>query len=156
MDGNTRLCTATVSTALRESFGVDGQPGSLADIDSADALFFVGHNPASQQTVMWMRVLDRLAGANPPRLVVVDPRTTTTALHSAVHLSPRLGTNVALLNGLLHLIVANGWIDREYIEQHSRGFTMLERTVARWTPERTAAVTEVPQRSLEEAAEILG
>src|SRR5438270_113091 len=54
MDGNTRLCTATASAALRESFGADGQPGTLSDIDRTDALFIVGHNPAAQQTVMWM------------------------------------------------------------------------------------------------------
>ncbi len=156
MDGNTRLCTATASAALRESFGADGQPGTLSDIDTTDALFVVGHNPASQQTVMWMRVLDRLAGANPPRIVVVDPRTTATALKASVHLSPRLGSNVALMNGLLHLIVKNGWIDRDYIERHTQGFYVLERTVERWTPERTSSVTDVPAARIEEAAEVLG
>lgn len=156
MDGNTRLCTATASAALRESFGADGQPGTLSDIDTTDALFIVGHNPASQQTVMWMRVLDRLAGPNPPRIVVVDPRTTATALKASVHLSPRLGTNVALMNGLLHLIVRNGWIDRDYVERHAQGLYVLERTVASWTPERTSSVTEVPAALIEEAAEILG
>jgi ferredoxin-nitrate reductase len=156
MDGNTRLCTATASAALRESFGADGQPGSLADLDTTDALFLIGHNPASQQTVMWMRVLDRLAGPNPPRIVVVDPRTTATALQASVHLSPRLGTNVALMNGLLHLIVKNEWFDRDYVERHASGFYVLEQTVAQWAPARTAAVTEVPAAQLEAAAEIIG
>jgi anaerobic selenocysteine-containing dehydrogenase len=156
MDGNTRLCTATAAAALRESFGADGQPGTLSDIDTTDALFVAGHNPASQQTVMWMRVLDRLAGPNPPRIVVVDPRTTATALKASVHLSPRLGTNVALMNGLLHLIVANEWIDRDYIERHAQGFYVLERTVKQWTPKRTSSVTEIPVALIEEAAEILG
>ena len=156
MDGNTRLCTATASAALRESFGADGQPGSLADVDTTDALFLMGHNPAAQQTVMWMRVLDRLAGPKPPRIVVADPRTSASALKASVHLSPRLGTNVALMNGLLHLIVKNEWFDRDYVERHASGFYVLEKTVERWTPERTSSVTEVPVRLLEEAAEILG
>src|SRR5690349_20707859 len=79
MDGNTRLCTATAAAALKVSFGSDGQPGSYKDIDTTDAIFLVGHNIASQQTVLWMRILDRLAGANPPKLVVMDPRKTATA-----------------------------------------------------------------------------
>ncbi len=79
MDGNTRLCTATAAAALKETFGCDGQPGCLADVDSADCLLMVGHNAAATDTVLWMRVLDRLAGARPPRLVVIDPRRTPAA-----------------------------------------------------------------------------
>jgi anaerobic selenocysteine-containing dehydrogenase len=52
MDGNTRLCTATAATALKETFGADGQPGTYADIDSCDAIFLYGHNMAETQTVL--------------------------------------------------------------------------------------------------------
>ena len=62
LDGNTRLCTATAAAALKESFGSDGDPGSLSDIDICDTMFLVGHNVAETQTVLWARVLDRLAG----------------------------------------------------------------------------------------------
>src|SRR5436309_1088671 len=79
LDGNTRLCTATASQALRETFGSDGQPCSYTDLDVTDCLFLVGSNLAENQTVLWARVLDRRAGPNPPRLVVVDPRRTPTA-----------------------------------------------------------------------------
>ncbi len=68
MDGNTRLCTATSAAALKLSFGTDGQPGSYTDIDTTDAILHVGHNVASQQTVLWMRILDRRQGSNPPKL----------------------------------------------------------------------------------------
>src|SRR3982751_1044360 len=66
-DGNTRLCTATAAAALIESFGTDGAPGSYADFDVTDAVFMVGHNMPSTQTVLWSRVLDRLEGPNPPK-----------------------------------------------------------------------------------------
>ena len=122
MDGNTRLCTATAAAALKETFGADGQPGSYTDLDTTEAIFHVGHNIASQQTVLWARILDRRRGPNPPKLVVVDPRATATAKEADVHLAPRVGTNVPLLNGLLNLIIEAGQIDRDYIEAHTVGF----------------------------------
>lgn len=66
LDGNTRLCTATSAAALKESFACDGQPGSYTDIDHADVIALFGHNMAETQTVLWSRVLDRLAGPAHP------------------------------------------------------------------------------------------
>ena len=73
------------------------------------------------KTVLWMRILDRLASANRPKLVVIDPRTTETAQAADVHLAPRLGTNMALLNGLQHLLVAGGHVDRAYVNRYTVG-----------------------------------
>jgi ferredoxin-nitrate reductase len=156
MDGNTRLCTATAAMALIESFGSDGDPGSYTDFDVTDAIFHVGHNIASTQTVLWARVLDRLHGPNRPRLVVVDPRRTATAKEADVHLAPRVGTNVPLMNGLLHLVLKHGRLDQDFITNHTVGFEALEKTVAGWTPERTEAITHVPAAQLHAAADILG
>jgi ferredoxin-nitrate reductase len=156
MDGNTRLCTATAAAALKESFGTDGQPGSYTDLDTTEAVLHVGHNIASQQTVLWMRILDRRRGPNPPKLVVIDPRATATAREADVHLAPRLGTNVPLLNGLIHLIVEAGQIDRDYIAAHTLGFGELAETVRRWPPARVEEVAGVPVDRLRAAAAILG
>jgi len=82
MDGNTRLCTATAAAAMRESFGSDGQPGSYRDIDFTDCILMVGHNMAATQTVLWSRILDRLAGPDPPKLIVIDPRLSNSGEHS--------------------------------------------------------------------------
>jgi ferredoxin-nitrate reductase len=155
VDGNTRLCTSTSSWALKLSFGTDGQPASYTDIDQTDALFLVGHNMASTQTVLWSRVLDRLEGPNPPKLIVVDPRMTDTAQKATVHLMPRVGTNVPLLNGLLNLVIDSGAIDKEYIDHHTVGFEELKSTVAKWTPTLVEKVTSVPAKKLREAAHIL-
>jgi anaerobic selenocysteine-containing dehydrogenase len=111
---------------------------------------------AMTQTVLWMRVRDRLEGPNPPQLVVVDPRATVTAKRATLHLAPRVGTNLALMNGLLHLIVKAGHIDRPFIDEHTTGFDTLEKTVARYTPEMVEGITRVPAKKLREAAEILG
>src|SRR4051812_9731326 len=144
MDGNTRLCTATAAAALKISFGTDGQPGSYTDLDVTDAVLHVGHNIASQQTVLWMRILDRLAGANPPGLVVIDPRETETARTATVHLAPVVGTNIPVLNGFLNLIIGSGKIDVDFIERSTVGFSELKKIVSTWTPEKVAEVSGLP------------
>jgi ferredoxin-nitrate reductase len=156
MDGNTRLCTATAAAALKATFGSDGQPGSYTDLDTTAAILHVGHNIAEQQTVLWARILDRLAGENPPKLVVIDPRQTYTAKEADVHLAPKVGTNIPVLNGLLNLIIQAGHINPEYIATHTVGFETLKATVSQWTPERVEQVANVPARDLQAAAEILG
>jgi len=155
-DGNTRLCTATSDAALKISFGTDGQPASYTDIDVTDCIMLVGHNIASQETVLWMRMLDRLAGPNPPKIVVIDPRVTFTAQKADVHLQPKLGTNVAVLNGLIHLLVKNGQIDENYINQHTTGFELLKKQTLKWTPELVEEVSNVPAGKLMEAANLIG
>ncbi|MCK8613512.1 nitrate reductase [Gordonia sp. C13] len=156
VDGNTRLCTATAAEALKESFASDGQPGSYTDIDHADVIALFGHNIAETQTVTWMRILDRLAGPNPPQIVCVDPRPTPVARHATVHLAPLPGTNVALMNGLLHEIIANGWIDEDYIDLHTVGFDELRRRVEQYPPEVVADVCGVSADDLRTAAHTLG
>ena len=156
MDGNTRLCTATAGAALKESFGADGQPGSYTDLDTTEAIFQIGHNIASQQTVLWSRILDRRRGPNPPKLIVVDPRTTATAKEADVHLAPKVGTNVPVMNGLLHLIIEAGHIDKAYIEAHTFGFEDLAGVVKHWPPERVEQISGVPAERLRAAAKILG
>jgi ferredoxin-nitrate reductase len=156
VDGNTRLCTATADQSLKESFGTDGDPGSYTDIDHCDALFLVGHNVAETQTVMWARMLDRLHGPDRPKLVVVDPRLTATAREADVHLPIRVGTNLALLNAIQHELIAGGWIDRDFLRDHTVGFDRLERIVAEYPAERAAEICDVPAEAIRAAARIVG
>ncbi|OLO29559.1 nitrate reductase catalytic subunit [Streptomyces sp. MNU77] len=156
LDGNTRLCTSTAAEALKESFGCDGQPGSYDDIDHADVIALFGHNLAETQPVQWMRVLDRLDGGDPPRLVCVDPRPTKVARAATVHLAPRVGTNVALLNAFLHEIIRTGRIDHGYIEAHTVGFDELAKMVEGCTPEWASRICDVPAAQIAQAAEVLG
>jgi anaerobic selenocysteine-containing dehydrogenase len=156
MDGNTRLCTATAAAALKQSFGTDGQPGSYADVDQCDTIALWGHNVAETQTVLWMRMLDRLAGSDRPRLVVADPRLTPVAREADVHLPIRPGTNVALMNGVLRELIANGWVDEDYVREHTLGFEELRSTVDSYTPERVEEICGVDAGDVREAARILG
>jgi len=156
MDGNTRLCTATSAAALKESFGCDGQPGSYTDIDHADTIFHFGHNIAETQTVLWMRVRDRHRGPNPPKIVVIDPRLTPSAKEADLHVPIRNGTNLMFMNALQHELIVNGWIDENYIAQHTMHFDELKRVVMAYPPERAAEICGVPAETIREAARIFG
>ncbi|MFJ8816792.1 molybdopterin oxidoreductase family protein [Amycolatopsis thermoflava] len=156
LDGNTRLCTATAAAALKETFGCDGQPGSYTDVDHADVIALYGHNVAETQSVLWSRMLDRLAGPNPPSLLCVDPRDTPVARAATVHLAPLPGTNLALMNALLHEIIARDWVDHDYLDRCTVGFDPLAALVADYPPERAAEICRVPAARIREAAALLG
>ncbi|KAF4960788.1 hypothetical protein FGADI_731 [Fusarium gaditjirri] len=110
MDGNTRLCTVTAAASMRESFGSDGQPGSYTDIDYTDCLFM------SSRSTGW---------PNSPEADVVDPRYSESASKATLHLAPKIGTNLALLNGIQHLMFKNGWINQDYVSKHVVGLEDL-------------------------------
>jgi anaerobic selenocysteine-containing dehydrogenase len=156
LDGNTRLCTATSDFALKESFGTDGAPGSLTDFDLCDTLFLVGHNMPETHTVLWARVLDRLEGPEPPRLVVVDPRRTVAAEHAEVHLPIRPGTNLALLNGIQAVMIRDGLVDREFVDAHTIGYDRLSEVVASYDPAMVADICGVPAADIDRAAHVIG
>nr|BFE80318.1 hypothetical protein GCM10020093_029190 [Planobispora longispora] len=156
MDGNTRLCTATSAAALKLSFGTDGQPGSYADVDHCDAIALWGHNVAETQTVLWARMLDRRHGPRPPAMIVVDPRETPVAREADVHLAVRPGTNLALMNALIHVLIDEGWYDERYVRARTIGFEELRKVVADRTPRWAAEICDVPASAIERAAEIIG
>ena len=153
IDGNTRLCTATSATGLMSNFGCDGPVASYVDIDEAELLCLYGHNVAEVQTVLWERML-AAKKANGGRIIVFDPRKTPTVTQGAdLHIPVRVGTNVALMNGIIHLVIKNTWIDQAFIEAHTVGFTSLKAVTDRYTPERVAAICGIAQRDLEIAVE---
>jgi ferredoxin-nitrate reductase len=160
MDGNTRLCTATAAAALKESFGADGQPGSYDDVEHADAILLFGHNVAETQTVLWRRILDRVEGADPPVIVCVDPRRTDVAVAAertgGVHLPVRVGTNLALVNGLTRELFEHGWVDDAWVEAHTVGRAGLEEKVASYTPERVGEICGVDPDAVRRAARVFG
>jgi len=156
LDGNTRLCTATAGQSLKETFGCDGQPAGVHDIENCDTILHVGINTAETQTVLWMHELDRLRGPDPPRSVVIDPRQTESAREAEVHLAIRPGTNLAILNGLAQQLIETDRLDRGFIERHTIGFDALERTVSGYTPQRVAEICGIAADDVRRAAEIIG
>lgn len=137
-DSNTRQCMATSAVAYKQAFGFDAPPYTYADFEESDVLVFIGSNLCIAHPILWQRVL-----RNPrqPEIVVVDPRTTETALCATQHLPIRPKTDLVLLYGTAHLLIANGWIRRDFIEQHTTGFDEFARFVAPFTPERVIRET---------------
>jgi ferredoxin-nitrate reductase len=156
IDGNTRLCTATSATGLMANFGADGPVASYVDIDQAELLCLYGHNVAEAQTVLWERML-AAKEKNGGRIIVADPRKSPTVRQGAdLHLQLRLGTNVALMNGLIHLIIKNGWVDRDFVNAHTVGFESMETVTRDYPPERVSEICGLDQSDLERAAEWIG
>jgi anaerobic selenocysteine-containing dehydrogenase len=156
LDGNTRLCTATSATGLMANFGTDGPAASYVDVDQADLLCLYGHNVAEVQTVLWERMLaaKKDHGA---RIIVFDPRKTPTVTQGAdLHVPLRVGTNVALMNGIIHLLIARGRVDRDFVAKHTVGFDGLAAVAREYPPERVAGICDIPQDMLETAAEWIG
>jgi ferredoxin-nitrate reductase len=155
VDGGTRVGDATAAAALTASFGADGQPGSYTDVDHCDAIALWGQDMAESR-VVWERMLDRRLGPRPPTMIAVDPRETQVAKEADVHLPIRSGTNVALMNALLHELIAGNRYDAAYVARHTIGFAELCRVVEAYPPKRAAEICAVPAALIEQAAEFLG
>ncbi|MBP2705816.1 molybdopterin-dependent oxidoreductase [Microbispora sp. RL4-1S] len=156
MDGDTRWDGAAASAALVAGFGCDGQPGSFADVDHCDAIALWGHDVPAAHAVLWEHVLDRRRGASPPALVAVGAAGTPVAREADVHLAVRPGTNVALMNGLLHELIAGNRYDPAYVAAHTTGFDRLWRVVEAYPAKRAAEICAVPASLIERAAEVIG
>ncbi|SUA73620.1 Nitrate reductase [Nocardia otitidiscaviarum] len=154
IEANSRLCMASAATGYKQSLGADGPPGSYDDIDHADLFFVIGANMADCHPILFLRMADRLkAGA---KLIVVDPRRTDTAARADLFLQIAPGTDLALLNGLLHLLVENGDIDAEFIAEHTEGWAAMPEFLADYPPARVAEITGVDEADLRTAARWIG
>ena len=136
-DGNTTLCMSTAVAGYKRSFGSDGPPGSYEDFEVADVIVLIGANIADNHPILCRR-LEANPGAT---LVVVDPRVTKTAMMADLHLPIRPRSDLALLNGLIHIVIEHDLVDREYIDRHTSGFDELRDSVRAYTPERVAEIT---------------
>nr|WP_314144791.1 bifunctional nitrate reductase/sulfite reductase flavoprotein subunit alpha [uncultured Rhodococcus sp.] len=154
IESNSRLCMASAGTGYKQSLGADGPPGSYEDFDHADVFFVIGSNMADCHPILFLRMMDRVkAGA---KLIVVDPRRTATADKAHLHLQLEPGSDLALLNGLLALIVENGDIDHEFIAEFTDGWDAMSEFLDDYTPEKVCAATGLDEQDLRAAAAMIG
>ena len=140
---------------LAASFGSGAMTNSIEDITGqAKAFFVIGSNTTEQHPVIGMRIRQavRQRGAV---LIVADPRRIDLTDFAVLHLRHKPGTDVALVNGLMHIILANGWEDQDFIEARTEGFDEFRQMVDQYNPEMAAEITGVPVEQLHQAAEIL-
>ncbi|HMC80795.1 MAG TPA: molybdopterin oxidoreductase family protein, partial [Acidimicrobiia bacterium] len=150
--GNTTLCMASAVSGYKLAFGSDGPPGCYDDLESAETVVLFGANVADCHPLL----APRLLGPGGPRLVVVDPRVTKTAMMADLHLPVRPRTDIVLINGLLHVIFAEGLADQRYLAAHTTGAAELEAHVAAYPPARVAAECGVPAEAVVETARAIG
>jgi formate dehydrogenase major subunit len=148
-----RVCHAPSAAALKAMLGAGAATNSFDDIDQARTILVAGANPTENHPVVGARI--RQAGRRGAQLIVIDPRRTELAREAgALHLAPRPGTNIPLLNALAHVIVTEGFCDRQFLDEHVAEFREFESFIADWPPERASAISGVPSADIRRAARL--
>lgn len=144
-DGNTTLCMASAVAGYKRTFGSDGPPGAYDDLAVSDFVMLIGANIADNHPILCQRLEENRAGKT---VIVVDPRVSKTAMLADIHLAIKPRSDIALLNGMLHVLISEDRINRDYIDAHTTGFDELAKTAAKYTPEIVAALTGVPAEQI--------
>ena len=154
IDYNGRLCMVSAGAGNTKAFGIDRSANPWADILGAEVVWISGANVAECAPITTNYVWQaREQGA---KVIVVDPRITPIARTCDLFLPVKPGRDIALFNGVLNLMIEHDWLDHDFIDNHTVGFDAVAAHVAAWTPERTAEVTGIARKSIEQAAEWWG
>ncbi|MET3441880.1 assimilatory nitrate reductase catalytic subunit [Variovorax paradoxus] len=152
IDTNSRLCMSSAVAGYKQTLGADAPPACYDDLKHASCLFIVGSNAAWAHPILFRRIEDAKA-ANPElKIIVADPRRTDTVEIADLFLPIQPGTDVMLFNGLLHLMLWEGWTDNRYIAAHTSGFDALKTTVRECTPDKVAQICGISKEDLLTAA----
>lgn len=155
VDHCARLCHASTVAGLAMCYGSGAMSNTMHDVaEQAQAFFVIGSNTTEQHPVFGAMIRQALLRRG-VKLVVADPRKIDLAKLATLHLRQRPGTDVALINGLMHIILENGWEDQAFIQARCEGFEEFRETVERYSPDLVSEITGVPVDQLHRAAEIL-
>ncbi len=149
-----RVCHAPSAAGLDAVFGTGAATNSFDDIERAALLLVVGANTTESHPIVGARIRQRALAGVP--LVVIDPRRTELARIAAIHLAPRPGTNLPLLLAMAQVLVAEGRVDRAFIDRRTDGYDAFAATLHEWTPERAAAICRVDAEAIRGAARCYG
>ncbi|TSE26479.1 Nitrate reductase [Tepidimonas sediminis] len=152
IDSNSRLCMSSAVVGYKLTLGADAPPACYEDLDHADCVFIAGSNTAWAHPVLFRRLEEAKARRPQMRIIVADPRRTDTCSLADLHLALQPGTDVMLFHGLLHVMEAQGWVDREYIERHTQGYEELRELAQAYPPELVAQVCAISMGDLLTAA----
>ena len=154
IDYNGRLCMVSAGAAAKKIFGIDRAANPWSDILHAKAILVAGANVAECAPIttyyLWQ------ARENGAKLIVMDPRLTPIARNADLYIPVRSGGDIGVFNGMLHVMIERGWINREFISQHTTGWEQVEEIVKKYTPEYASKIAGVPASMIVRAAEIWG
>lgn len=154
IESNSRLCMASAGSGYKQSLGADGPPGSYSDFEHSDVFVVIGANMADCHPILFLRLLNRVkAGA---KLIVIDPRRTATADKASLYLQIAPGTDLALLNSLLHVLVKNGHTDPAFIAEFTEGWEVMPSFLEDYSPEKVAAITGLSAADIRQTAQWIG
>lgn len=156
VDTNSRLCMSSAVTGYKATLGSDAPPACYEDIDSTECLFITGSNTAFAHPIIFRRIEDAKKNNPNLKIVVVDPRRTDTAQAADLHLAILPGTDVALYNGMLHVLLWEGLLDMAFISAHTNGFDALKDTVREYTPKMVADICGIKETDIITAAKWFG
>ena len=156
VDTNSRLCMSSAVTGYKATLGSDAPPACYEDIDHTGCLFIAGSNTAFAHPIIYRRIEDAKAKNPNLKIIVVDPRRTDTAQAADLHLAILPGTDVALFNGMLHVMLWEGLLDMEYINAHTTGFEELKETVREYTPKMVSDICGIKEADIVQAAKWFG
>lgn len=137
-DGNTRQCMATSVVAYKEAFGFDAPPYTYADFEESDVIVLIGSNLCIAHPIMWERVM---RNPHSPEIVVIDPRSTETAMNATQHLAAAPKSDLSLLYGIARILIENEAIDEEFLRSSTSGFDEFRQHVGAYTDQRVVADT---------------
>ena len=152
VDHQARICHSTTVAGVANSYGYGAMTNTFNDIHNSKSIFLLGGNPAEAHPVSMQHLLR--AKENGCKLIVVDPRYTRTAAHSDEYVRVRPGTDVAFIWGVLHVVLKNGWEDKDYIQSRVFGFDEIRKEVENYPPDLVANITGVPVEQIHRVAEI--
>ncbi len=156
IDTNSRLCMASAVTGYKLSLGMDSVPCAYEDLEQTDCLFIVGANVAYAHPILFRRIEAAKERRPALKIIVADPRRTPTAAMADIFLPLQPGTDVALFHGILHILIWEDLIDRNFISTHTEGWDALKARVQNYTPERVAEICHIPVADLRAAALTFG
>jgi len=156
VDTNSRLCMSSAVSGYKATLGADAPPACYEDIDYAACLFIAGSNTAYAHPILYRRIEDAKAKNPEMKIIVVDPRLTDTAQSADLHLAILPGTDVALFNGMLHVMLWEGLLDMAYINAYTDGFDALKNTVREYTPKMVADICGIKEADIIMAAKWFG
>ncbi|MGQ0767200.1 MAG: formate dehydrogenase subunit alpha [Gemmatimonadota bacterium] len=153
VDHCTRLCHSSSVSAMQRSMNTSAASGSMREVETeSDVIFLLGANTTESHPVFGAAIKRALKrGA---RLIVCDPRRIELAARADIHLQALPGTDVAVMNGMLHHILALGLEDRDFISNRTHNFESVREAVAPYTPDRAELISGVPAALIREAAEL--